>query len=465
MMSAIASSPRLRAAAFDFVLVLAVSLSITYSLASAFDATVGLRGCVPLAAVIEGVLLAVLFAGSASKRAAALSAAATAVLGFCVVAGSVAASPPDVEPIVEGLVNDVPGNYLVFSLIVVASPVVVYLLSRRPFGAVVLAAAAVSVCAGVQFLFRDWLYGEGGMLAFSVALVGSGALFVYQRYRADAYAASRLSAPAFGRVFAFGLAAVAASALVGCGVFFAIVRPLGLGTPVIKPFEAHIVRPVIEYSGVYDAVAVENPELFTSLVGDEDADSNQSADGGASPQEAEDEVTGGANPVMQLIRSLTTYDADSWDEGADPTSLERMRLGALLLAAALLALAAGVVGGRIAWRYRRLARMAEWPRSRRTIALYGYFCDRFRKLGMGRADAETPLEYAFARAGDMAPFSRGTGKVDFVQVTLVYQRAAFGGEEVCEQDWRMVENYYRAFFANAHRFVGTARWLRLFWVI
>ena len=77
--------------------------------------------------------------------------------------------------------------------------------------------------------------------------------------------------------------------------------------------------------------------------------------------------------------------------------------------------------------------------------------------------AQTPLEFAMATRAQLEPFSRGTGGVDLLAVTLAYQRACYGVQESVDEDYLLVERYYRAFFKNARDYVGGPKWLLTFW--
>lgn len=455
----------IRSSLVDCALVLAVVLGVSHALLSSFDATVALRGAFGLQLAIALPMLIILYAGAWSKRSLAPAAAAVVAWAVAALAASAAMMPADVPFFADGFVNDSPGNYPVFVVVMLAVTAVVYLLSRRVPGCAVLAFLVVAVCAGVQFLFRNWLSGEGGAVAFACCLVGSAALLIFQRYRACAYAAEQLSSPAFGRAALFAVAAVGVACAVGGILFACAIQPLGLGTPVIRPFEQNIVRPVIEYTGVYDSVKVENPDLKSSLVGEEEDTTSENTDGGSDPEQTDDPDQGAGSPIAQFIESLQTYSQDSWDEGADPVAYDRLRLGALLAALAVALLAAAVIGARIYWRRVRLRRIADRTPAARVLYLYRFLCGRFAKLGISKPASATPLEFAVARRQDMVPFTRGAGKIDFVRVTLLAQRAAYGTGDVTEAEYAQVERYYRVFFANARREVGTLRWLWLFWKI
>ena len=453
----------LRAAVPDFALCLAVAFGVGYAVLSGFDATVGMRDALGLQAGLCGGMLAVLFAGAWSKGARIVSVCGGVLLALAAFGIALSAMPDGVGVIADGTVNDVEGNYTVFVAVELVVSVLVYVLSRRPGSALFLAVAAVFTCAVVQYLFRGWLSEEGGLAAFLIVLCASMALEVYQRYRAGAMAADRLARPAFASAAALGLV-VAALCIGGAGLaYVGIVEPLGLGTPLFKPFEYRIIHPVVEYTGTYDQLMTEDPDRFSSLLSEKAQETTENTEGGTSPQQ--DSTTAANNPLTSFVQSLAVFSDDSWTEAFDAVTVDQPPWMLALVALAVVAACVLVVAARVRWRAVRLRRIERKPPAQQIVCLYEFLLSRFKRLGLDKPAQSTPLEYAYDYRRRMVPFTRNTGKVDLVHVTLAYQRAAFGSGELAPDDLDKVKRYYRAFFGNAHRYVGTLRWLWKFWRI
>ena len=451
----------LRSSALDFIMVLVVSVGLDFMLLSGFDATLELRWDLLLQLGAAAIMAGVLFIGAWSKRSVLTSVVGVIVVLACAVALGVAMTPADVQLFVGGMVNDEEGNYLIFCLVITIVPIMVYLLSRRPWGVAILLVAAVVVCACVQYLFRDWLAEEGGLVAAAITLTGVLTMLVYQSYRQSAFSADRLRTPAFGRAALFSLLVALICVFGGGALFYGIIEPLQLSTPIYKPFELYVIRPIVEYSGVYDDAFVEDPDWTTSLLNDDEEDTSEEAEGGEEPEEEAQE--GANNPLSTFVQNLTTYSQDNWNAAFSPVSYQTIALGALLgLLAVLLVLLVAVLI-KILGRRRRLKKLASRPPSERVVELYDFFCSRFARLGIERSPALTPLEFAYASRKTLVPFTRDTGSVDFVRVTLLYQRGAYGTGDVSEEEYAQVERYYRAFFGNARRYVGMPKWLITFW--
>lgn len=453
----------LRSVVPDFLLCAAVALGVGYAVLSGFDATLALRDEPALQVGVVCAMLAVLFAGSWSKGARAASLAAAAALFAGGIAVALSLMPEGTAVMLDGSLNDAEGNYPVFVAVELLVAVLAYALSRRPAGALLSAVLAVSACAVVQYLYRDWLSAEGGMAAFLVVLCASIAQAAYQRYRASARESDRLASPAFASAALFGLVVAALCAGIAGAAYVGVVEPLGLGTPVLKPFEHRIVHPVVEYTGVYDQYLVEDPSRFSSLLGDKADETAQNSEDGSVPQE--DSESAADNPLVQFVQSLTVFSDDDWTESFDAVTTERMRWGALAAVLAFVALCALLVVARVRRRTALLRRIERKEPAEQAICLYEFLLSRFARLKLEKPAQLTPLEYAYDFRRRMVPFTRGTGKVDFVRVTLVYQRAAYGSGEVSEEDLDALKRYYRSFFGNARRFVGTPAWLWKFWRI
>lgn len=452
----------LRGAIPDFLLVVVASVALAYTVSYAFESAPDLRSNVLAVTGLCAPMAAILFAGSWSKRAAAFAAAGACAYAAVVMGVFASMLPADVPMFVDAQIYDVAENPVIFGIVCLVVPAAVFLLSRRRAGVVVLVAAGVLALGVVQFLYRDWLTDQPGLAASMVAFVALGAQFVFQSYRSSVTSVRRLERTAFGTATAFSVGIVGLCALVGAGLYFGVVALFGLQTPEIKLFEDYYFRPVVEYSGVYDQQQVDDPELSTSALNDELDESNQDAEGGEQEQSPDENDAVGSNPVSVIVQQLSSFDIANWAQEFATTNYETIRLTALVaLVAAVAAIVAAVLFQR-SRRERRLRRIAGEPPSRRVWELCGFLEKRFGRLGIRRPDTLTPLEFALASRQQLAPFARGTGGVDCLALTLIYQRACYG-TGASEEDYAAVERFYRAFFANARAYVGGVRWLYWFW--
>ncbi len=451
----------LRAAIPDFLLVLVVSTALVLTVSFAFRSVPDLRGNVLLDAALCVPALIILFLGSRSRSAVLPSAIATCIWVAVLIGAGVALTPADVPLFVDGTVNDVPESYLLFAAVAAVVPVLVFLLSRRTVGMAFLLVAGVISCAWVQFLYRDWADNHG--LAISLAVyAGIGMLFVFQTYRSSMLSAKRAKKTSFAVVMLYAAGIVAVCAGAGIALFAGVIAPAELHTADVRPFQRYYAIPVVEYSGVYSTVEVEDPNATTDKTNDDMKDANQDAQGGQDPDESDDPKADSTSPVTQF---LTQFDSDSWEQTFDAIDYEKLKFGALVVAIVAIVALASVIWARRSQRERRLAKIADKPADWQVWWLYRFLCARLARLKVERPDTLTPMEFALGSQRRLAQFSEGTGGVDFVRVTDIYQRTCFGGQTPTDQELSDVKAYYRAFFANARRYVGNVRWLWKFWRI
>lgn len=173
----------MRAAVGDFLLVLVVSVGLVLAVSYAFNSVPDVRGNVLVVAAIAIPLLAVLFAGSWSKRAIAPACAGAIAYAVVVIAACTALTPSNVPLFVDAQINDDPESPLIFGVVALVVPAAVYLLSRRRAGVIVLLVAAVIALGSVQFLYRDWATAEAGVPVSLVVIAALFALLVFQSYR------------------------------------------------------------------------------------------------------------------------------------------------------------------------------------------------------------------------------------------------------------------------------------------
>ena len=448
----------LRASAFDYLLVLVASTALAMTVSFGFESAPDLRGNPLVCGGIAAVMLLVLFAGSWSKRAVVPAAIGAVVYALAVTAVFIALSPSPDPVFHSGAVNDSADSYFVFALVALAVPVLVYVLSRRRVGAIVLLVVGVFSCEMVQFLFRDWV-DEGGTAVFLVALVALVALFVFQGYRSSVYAAQRLKKTSFGAAGALAVGMSAVCVLVGAGVFVTLISGLGITTPEIKPFKDYFTRPVMEYSGNYERQPVDDPDETTSLLSDSVGTTRRNTTGGDQMKSTEQDDSSSAESSVKT-GTQTVLDASDWNEVFAAIDYQQLAMTALAVALLVAAAAAALV---LLWRRRRtwrIRRIADESCAYRVWYLYGFLTERFRRVGFVRGETLTLMEFALAQRAGMLPYSRGCD-ADFLDVTLAYQRACYDEGRVTEEDYELVERYYWAFYKNARVQCSWYKWA--FW--
>lgn len=444
---------------FDFLLVLLVSVALVFTVSFGFHSAWDYRGNVGLITAMVAPVLLALYAGSWSKRAVAVSAAATVVVAVAVVAVAVALSP---EPLfTDAGISDTPGSYGIFAMIAVAVPVVVFLLSRRTVGLVFLLLASVLACGVIQFLYREWIVEQPGIPAAVAVMFGLGMMFVYQCYRQSVYSANRVKRTSFLGAFAFSALVGAVCVLVGAGVFYGVVAATDLTTPEVKLFESYVSPPVSDQARDYERMSIQGDETSDNT-GEETDDTGEQGEGESAVQSGQAmlESTIVGRLAMQFAGVSPSVDDEDSDLGAQDWQLALQLMWLIYLVLALVV----VVAFLVFWRRRRemrLRRAAKRSNAYQAWYLYTFLLERFRRVGIRKPAQLTPLEFAVSAAKAMHPYTRDAGGVDFVEVTSLYQDAAFGGYEPSDDEIERVRGYYRAFYKNAFKATPWPKWV--FW--
>ena len=449
----------------DYILVLIVSTALVFTVSYGFESAPDLRANVWVCAGLCVPMLVILFAGSWSKRALVPSAIAAVVYAIVVLAAFAAQIPEGVDLIADGQVNDVAENPVVFGVVALVVPVAVYLLSRRRLGAVVLLAGCALACGFIQFLYRDWSTAQPGTLAALIAIATCTMLFVFQGYRSAVYGVKRVTKTAFGGAAGFACVIAVACFFIAGVAYYAIVEPLGLSTYELKPIEQLYQKPTEEFTSLYEMQEVDNPDVLTSQTNDQTRDTQDDAEGGDEGETSEDQQDWSGNPITALIRNTLSFDPDDWNQTFQAIGYQTIMLWVLATVLALALIVLLIMAWQRWRRNRRLVKLRGQSQAYGIWYLYTFLTQRLERLGFVKPDTFTPLEFAMASRGAMAPFTRNTGGVDYLQLTLIYQRACYAPETLTDGDEADIVRYYRAFFDNARRFVGTRRWLWKFWWI
>ncbi len=445
-----------KASAFDYLLVLVAATTLTMTISFGFESAPGLRGNPAICAGVAAPLLLVLFAGSWSKRALVPAGFGALVYMLAVVAGLSSLSTAAIFD--GGTVNDVAESTFSFAVVAVVVPLLSYLLSRRRAGVFVMLLVSIVSCEFVQFLYRDWM-SNGGAVISLVAIASVMALFVYQAYRSSVYAAQRVRGTSFAQAAAFSCGLSALCVLVGVAFFFLIVSPLGVQTPQIKPFKDYFQRPVVEYAGNYKRKPVDDPSQKSSELSKNKSTTRNNTLGGSQGKSADNKQENNQDQ-QQNAGSKKSYDQSSWDQAFQAISYEQLVLGILVLIALFVAFLVFVV---LMWkrrRKRRLERIALKKDAYQVWWIYAFLVGRMERLGCKRASNLTLMEYAMATRDELE-YLFTDAKLDFLGMTLVYQRAAYGQGTVTPEELDAFKDCYWAFYRNAYRHTAKLKWA--FW--
>lgn len=443
------SSLYLKSALWDFVLVLAASLGMCYTLLNCFYVSPDLQyGPVP--ALVCAVVLLALFAGTSSKKAARVACPLIALL--VVVSWVVgAALTPD-----GAFLADFEGNYLIFAMCTTLSAVGCFLATRSQTGCALLFVAGAFIVGLVQFLYER--FELAWALVFIAAALGC---IVYRNYRKSLAESASLRKVSFVPGFAVAAAVAAVAVGLGCGIWFGLIAPLNPPAAEVKLLTEYRALETLRVKGVADIYQVPNLDMTSDQTNDGERSTDDIKE---SPEGRPYPATG--NPMEEEQTDAPDAGAGSNSEGINlnvPDDLfdfltyeQKVLIGVL----AALAVAGGIVAyfvGRRARRRRRLERIRALAPSQQVEAIYTFLMGRFARLGYRMAPGQTIADYAQANAATFEPFDAAAG-VSFGDVTRDYAEAVYGTVALGQDAADRAGAYYSSFWRACRVKLGSVRY-------
>ncbi len=441
----------------DFILCLAASIALAYTLCSGFYAAQPYQtvtGCLVLAG-ISAVFLVALFAISRNTTARivggiVLAVVVIAALGFVFMNSSG-----------ESVFDDVVGNDIFFAAIALLTPVAVYLLSRKRALCIVLVVLGVLLCAVMEYL-----YWYGHIVSFVIFVLSSAGLYVYRTYM-NSVLNSESDRLAFGSVTVSGVALFGVSLLVASGLAFAVTAAVDMPNFTVKLLTKHYQVDREEVKGVGSSVSTENLSISSNTLGSDTVQSsddsgtaiNRIADGQSAQGEATEQETTGSDS--------DTNDDSTGDEAAGGgfLGMNFPNWFPFVVAAIIILLIVAAILLKKYLRKRRFEQIVSQPNGQAASELYLLFMDRFRRLKVPMPDALTLTEYTKGQAETFGRFEQTTGALAFPELTSVYMSKTYGGKEVSDEDLSIFKDYYQKFYGRMCRYAGRFRYCLLYFFV
>ena len=438
-----------RQAFWDFLLVVAAAVPLTYVVMFAFKSADYFCGSVVPAIVVVLLLLA-LFVISFNKRS--LRIGIPLYILVCIIGMAACA-------FMGGNVfflADMPGNYFIGGVIVAVVPTLVFTLSRKLTGCALLFAFGAFTCAWVQFFYK------GNLVAYTVAfLVSALALIVYKNYQLSIRQATSTREVSFVAGFATSLAVVAVPAAIGALIWFAIIAPMNPGVVDLKLITEYRALETVKVVGVSAEYQTPNIDMTSDDAIDQERTTDQliiDPNGRLLPTAPQDAQATAEQQAQGTYSDSNGLDEDSLDDLFDVQDLQRYEwLLFALLGLILIGIVAYFVGRRFA-RKRRLNRIRKLSPSDQVEELYRFLVNRFERIGMGVPAGATLAEFAKGNQTYMEPFVTKAGD-DFVNLSEVYSEVAYGRQPATQEQADAFARFYGNFWKAARRRLGNARYL------
>jgi hypothetical protein len=126
-----------------------------------------------------------------------------------------------------------------------------------------------------------------------------------------------------------------------------------------------------------------------------------------------------------------------------------------IAAPAILLLLALAILGKLVLRKRWYHGLLKKSREEAVLILYAYFLKKLKKAGYRRAKDLTLLEYAVGSNEILSRFS--VYDADFLKLTQIYQKILYGYHRISEQELDLFLDFYKEFFKNLKKEMGTLK--------
>ena len=431
----------LRASGWDFLLCLVISIAIGFINCGGFMVSDELHTNPAALGLAAGVPLLLMFGAASSKKTVlpGIGVIAVALVAACLVAHAVSGN--------ENMFTDSEGNPVPFIVVMFATTLVTFLMTRRKW----LVRAFVPV-AILDMCFVEFMYKQGYWYMLIAALVAIGIMMVYRNYRVNLRDAStdKVSFTA-----AFGIGGVYALALMGitCLIFFLIIAPLNPPAQELKLFTKYMTYETVEMTGIGNSSNSPSNNTTNKLNDQVDKTDQQPEDNG-NQNDGKDENQQLApldNPATGALASLA-------DQGMQALRdmfnflIQNPPLFALfwILVVAVIA-APFVIKKKLRARWFR--KTCALPARESIRAFYLFFVKRFKMLKVVKPQELTLTEWAESFSGEFYEFEQNSRRTTFKQITQAYCNATYGHidptAEELEGAKAFYNNFYKAFAAKS----------------
>lgn len=342
------------------------------------------------------------------------------------------------DPLADTAANSI----MIFAMIQILTPLLVFLLSRSRAGAAVLFLIGALICAGGHFLqypAPDW--------CLFVFLPGTAVLFLY-RVCAVAAAGAEVGQSSTLKYLRQTLILCAAALTIAVGIFAGVIAPLEVPTRELKLISELRSMELLEVLGVSGTEIILDPDLTSDISPEETEMDRESIEEDFEEPDSRAEAAAESSLQETLSSALEqAADAIRYDETV------RSRLWLLLLIPAAVA-AAYVL--RYIWKrhWRRQVRALS-PESA-VVNYYQFFLSRLGRVGLKKQPGQTLREFAAHITAQTEPFEKCG--VSFRELTGIYEKVLYGRLSVSGDELQAFECFYDAFHRSLRREVGALKY-------
>ena len=422
--------------AWDFLLTVLIAIGMHLNTFSAFMIRESYMTNYLLVTVVTTLVMAVMFVIGYNKRNTIIGGAGWAVF---LIGWIIYLRANDLINLEEGADETIPA----FWSIVIFGSALIYLLTRSR--KILFGAAPIGLLFCAAFKFLEYPVSVPGLFILIIAIILEILYLVYK----DSLLSADYGNYTIRHFLEQSIAIVTVVVMLSSGVFYGIVKPLDPPTRDLKLITKLLSFDILELLGVASTQEVKDPNQ-----GDEDQDEEEP------PEEKEEEKDDEENEQDEDENKQESDEKIS----AQTMSYNEKDYTVYWVTALIILLLATPFVIKYVLRTRRRRRLNGLDANNQAAFVYDFFLDRLKKLGVGKADSQTILEYAEQQEAVLENFTAEDGTT-FEEMTELYNYHLYSKLPVRPEDAKKFMAMYDSFYKNAKAFTGTWRYIRKFWVL
>lgn len=418
---------------WDFFLTVLIAIGMHLNTFSAFMVRESYMTNYPLIAAVTFLMTAIMFVVGYNRRNALIGAGgiATALIIWIIYLRA-----NDLLTLEDGADETIPA----FWTIVLFGTALIYVLTRSR--KVLFFAAPIGLLFCGAFRFLEYPVSVPGLFLLVAAVILELLYLVYK----DSLLTASYGNYNIGHFLIQSLAVLTAVIMLATGAFYGIVKPLDPPTRDLKLITKLMSFDIMELLGVASTQELREPDDE-----DQDDDDDQKEEEEEEEKEDEDkEDEQNRESEEDISASTITYDERDYTV---------YWVTALILFLLVLPFAI-----KYALRARRRRRIQGLDANNQAAFVYDFFLKRFKRLGFGKPDSATILEYAEQQEDFLLNF-RGKGGTTFEELSDIYNRHLYSGTDVTPAEASQFMDVYNSFYKNAKEFLGNLKYSRKFWIL
>ena len=421
--------------AWDFILTICIAIGMHLNTFSAFMIRESYMTNYALVAIVTALVMAIMYVIGYNKRTSLIGGVGIGVALIVWVIFLRARGYLD-DLSAEGTDETIPA----FWTIVLFGTALIYVLTRSR--KVLFFAAPIGLLFCAAFKFLEYPVSVPGLLLLVAAVILELLYLVYK----DSLLTASYGNYNIRHFLMQSIAVLLVVMMLSTGVFYGVVKPIDPPTRDLKLITKLMSFDIMELLGVASTQELREPD-------DEDKDDKD----GQKEQEEEEEKEEEEKEDEQNRESQEDISANTitYDE-RDYTVYWVTALILLLMALPFIV--------KYTLRARRRRRLNGLDPNKQAAFVYDFFLKRFKKLGFGKPESATILEYAEQQEDFLLNFRSKEGTT-FEELSEIYNRHLYSGADGTPAEISKFMSVYNSFYKNAKEFLGNWKYIRKFWIL